>query len=53
VIIDFAVESDYGAPVAALHRLIAAGQIENLQPDGAEDDLTVLEYTLLVRPAMA
>ena len=37
MVIDFAVERDDGIPIIAGHRLVAAVQVDDLQPDRAQD----------------
>src|SRR5579862_3997900 len=52
VIINFSVEDDHGAAVSAHHGLIAAGEIDDLQPHGAERNPRRLVDPLLVRAAV-
>ena len=52
VIVDFAVEDDYGVAVRRKDRLIAAFQVNNFQAGGAERAYFGLENALLVGAAM-
>src|SRR5689334_11840470 len=51
-IIDFAVVYDGGQTVARLHRLITAGEIDDLQPHGAERNVAGRKAALLVGPSV-
>ena len=52
MVVDLAVERDGGVAIVADDRLIAAGQIDDLQSDGAQSCFAALENPLLVRSAM-
>jgi hypothetical protein len=52
VVVDLAVERNSRVPIVAEERLIATGQIDDLQSDGAERGFAALENPLLVRAAM-
>src|SRR5690349_4250111 len=52
MVVDFAVERDRRVAVFAHHRLIAARQVDDLQPHGAQRRQSSFEDALLVRPAM-
>src|SRR6185437_16724082 len=52
VIIDFTVEGDCVVSVFGVHRLIAAGKIDNLQPDRSEGNVEGFVDALLVRASM-
>ena len=47
-----AVEGDGQPTIDVVHRLLAAGQVENAQPDVAQPDRTVERDTMFVGPAM-
>jgi hypothetical protein len=52
MVVDLAVERDGGIPIVAEERLIAAGEIDDLQSDGAQSCFAALENPLLIRAAM-
>jgi hypothetical protein len=52
MVVDLAVECHGGVAIVAEQRLIAAGQIDDLQPDGAQSSFAALENPLLVWAAM-
>jgi hypothetical protein len=52
MVVDLAVEGDGGVAIVADERLIAAGQIDDLQSDGAQSSFAALENPLLVWAAM-
>ena len=52
MVVDLAVEGDRRIAVVADDRLIAARQVDDLQPHGAQRRLAAFENPLLVRPAM-
>ncbi len=52
MVVDLAVERHGRVAIVADERLIAAGQIDDLQSDGAQGCLAALENPLLVRAAM-
>ena len=49
MIVDFSVENDGRVAVAADYRLVAAFQVDDLEPNGAQSRLAALEKPLLVR----
>jgi hypothetical protein len=52
VVVDLAVEGDDEAPVVALHRLVAAGQVDDRQAAHAEAEVVLREDALVVRAAV-
>ena len=52
VIVDFAVEDQHGGAIVGGHGLLSAGEIDNLQADGAEGDIGRVIDVLLVGAAM-
>src|SRR5271156_3702582 len=52
VIVNFPVENQDGIAIVADHRLIAARQIDNLQPHRPQRNMRRFPHTLLIRPAM-
>ena len=49
MVVDLAVENDGRIAVVAEDWLVAAGQVDDLQPHGAQRDFAALEDRLLVR----
>ncbi len=52
VVVDLAVENDDGVAIVAAHRLLAAAQIDDLQPDSAKRNRGRFPNALLIGSAM-
>src|SRR5579872_4190052 len=52
VIVDFPVEDERSIAVLAHHRLVAASEVDDLQPNSAQRRLTACEDAVLIRPPM-
>ena len=52
VVVDFAIEDDDGVAVFGAHGLIAAGEIDDLEPHRAHRDIRGFMRALLIRAAM-
>jgi hypothetical protein len=52
VIVDFPIERDCSSAIVADDGLIAAAQVDDLQPHGAQRRHAAFKHTLLVRSTM-
>ena len=52
MVIDFAIEDDDRIAIFGKDRLVAVGEIDNLQPGGAQGTALGTENSLLIRAAM-